>query len=561
MKTHMLRVGVCALVIGGGLAGWNRASAETCGPWCKGQWANVLNLDTLGVMHMVLLKNGKVLLFDDAGPTQCRFFIPAGHPDNPGPPGDDYIGPLFDGPTEANTGRDHLIACSGHAGLPDGRIVFVGGGGEASPQALSKLRTTIYDPGRDCAACPDPPDPDNCCWIGADDSDAARFYPTCTTLANGTVLTIGGWENANAPLANIPMIFDPGAPADQCGVTGYCVDQPCRACANDGDCSDDWRWLCGAEYCDRDPEPEDECEGPPLDHYWFHIPWYAFMFQISSGPVLYAGAHRWVEPAQGAEFSRNLDALQETWTDISLPPDPIRGGSGVMYELDQIMKAGGKDASGDVIATVATLDATAPSLAWQTIASLNEARTDFYLVVLPDGEVLGLGGNDGEDPVLYPELYDPANPGLGWRTMFPHAEARGIHSAAVLLPDGRVLIAGPQATAEVYSPPYLFNLDNTPATRPVIDTAPTAIQYGTSFIVTTNQAPDITSVTLIRLGASTHSWDQNQRFMSLNFKPAAGLLKVSPPLHGYQAPPGYYMLFIVDDNGVPSKAEMVKVTQ
>jgi hypothetical protein len=139
------------------------------------------------------------------------------------------------------------------------------------------------------------------------------------------------------------------------------------------------------------------------------------------------------------------------------------------------------------------------------------------------------------------------------------------HSTALLLPDGRVLVAGggrfngvneptDQLSAEIYSPPYLFN-----GARPVISSAPSTIQYATHFSITTPDASQITSAALIRLGAVTHAFDQNQRYVPLTFQQATGGLTVQSPSSANLAPPGYYMLFIVNSNGVPSVASIIQI--
>lgn len=139
------------------------------------------------------------------------------------------------------------------------------------------------------------------------------------------------------------------------------------------------------------------------------------------------------------------------------------------------------------------------------------------------------------------------------------------HSTALLLPDGRVLVAGggsfndyPQPTdqlsAEIYSPSYLFE-----GTRPTITSAPTTIQYGTPFSVATPNASSIALVSLVRLGSVTHAFNFDQRFLALASEPISGGLNVQAPLNANVAPPGYYMLFIVDSNGVPSVAAVVRL--
>ena len=111
-----------------------------------------------------------------------------------------------------------------------------------------------------------------------------------------------------------------------------------------------------------------------------------------------------------------------------------------------------------------------------------------------------------------------------------------------------------EKSAEFYSPPYLFK-----GARPVITQAPSQIQYGSNFFVGTPDATSIASVSLIRTGAVTHFFDQNERYLPLSFTQTSGGLTVTAPVNANLAPPGYYMLFIVNSAGVPSVAPFVQV--
>jgi hypothetical protein len=169
--------------------------------------------------------------------------------------------------------------------------------------------------------------------------------------------------------------------------------------------------------------------------------------------------------------------------------------------------------------------------------------------------------------VLAAELWNPASPAT-WKKLASMSHHRLYHATALLLPDARVLVAGsgePAATgltddltAEIFSPPYLFKADGTPATRPVISSVST-IAYGTTFTVGTASAAQITKVMLVRLSAVTHAFDMNQRGVQLNFSVGSGSLTVTAPLNTKLAPPGHYMLFIVNSSGVPSVAKVVKL--
>jgi hypothetical protein len=166
---------------------------------------------------------------------------------------------------------------------------------------------------------------------------------------------------------------------------------------------------------------------------------------------------------------------------------------------------------------------------------------------------------------LNADLYNPANNSFSsaGANLYP----RLYHSNALLLADGRVLLAGGnptravyEARIEVYSPAYLFNANNSPALRPTITDAPTAaINYGSTFSVQTPDASSIGSVVIIRPGSPTHAFDQDQRMVRLSFKAGTGLLDVVAPPKGNVAPPGYYMLFVLNSAGVPSVARFVRL--
>jgi hypothetical protein len=155
------------------------------------------------------------------------------------------------------------------------------------------------------------------------------------------------------------------------------------------------------------------------------------------------------------------------------------------------------------------------------------------------------------------------------------AQSRMYHSIAILLPDGSVLIAGGQYreqleetgewvdrsefSGQIYDPPYFQE----PSMRPTISgTSSLTMPYGPTqtFTVYTDQANQIAKVTMIRLSATTHNADMNERFINLSIKDrTSNSVEVYPPVHPSIAPPGDYMLFIVTTQGVPSHAQYVKL--
>ena len=241
-----------------------------------------------------------------------------------------------------------------------------------------------------------------------------------------------------------------------------------------------------------------------------------------------------------------------------------------MYLPDKIMKAGSasdSQESGPSANTTYVLDMTQPSPSWKQTASMAYPRTFLNLTELPDGTVLATGGetdkNGGNisNAVYAAELWSPAN--QSWRTLASMHTPREYHGTALLLPDGRVVESGMGAdfgnvpnelSAEFFSPPYLFR-----GSRPTISQAPTQISYGQNFFVATPDAASITSAVLIRTGSVTHFFDMNTRFVPSAFQQTTGGLTITAPANANLAAPGYYMLFLVNSNGVPSIAPIVQL--
>ena len=111
-----------------------------------------------------------------------------------------------------------------------------------------------------------------------------------------------------------------------------------------------------------------------------------------------------------------------------------------------------------------------------------------------------------------------------------------------------------EKNAELFSPPYLFR-----GAPPVISSAPNEVRYGSTFRLETAQAGEITHVSLIRLGAVTHAFDENQRFQRLAFVADASGLTVTAPGSSNRAPPGHYLVFILDGSDVPSVGRILRI--
>ncbi len=198
---------------------------------------------------------------------------------------------------------------------------------------------------------------------------------------------------------------------------------------------------------------------------------------------------------------------------------------------------------------------------WSYTTPMNHQRAHADVVILPDKTLLVVGGGTDEsygNPQLIPELFDPQT--QTWTELPPQVYGRMYHATTVLLPDGRVLSAGQDEgpgmfTGEIYEPPYLFK-----GPRPQLDKAPQRVGYGSQFSLAGTPANEIGAIGLIAPTTNTHSFNNSQRYVELDFDiltPQA--LTVAAPANGNLAPPGYYMLFIVTPDGVPSVSRFVQV--
>ena len=399
-----------------------------------------------------------------------------------------------------STARPADFFCSGHVLLPDGRLLVAGGHAGADNFGL---RSAYYF---DFATNT---------WTRGSDMRNGRWYPTNTTLPNGEVLTVSGGDTA-AVMNVIPEVLQ-----------------------SDGT----WRQLTGASIS---------------------LAYYSMMFVAPDGRVFAAG------PSRGTRYFTTAGSGT-----LAVGPSSNFGsrdyGSAVMYDTGKILIVGGNQTP---TATAEVIDLNAGGAAWRYVGPLSIGRRQLNATLLADGKVLATGGTNAagfnaaptDSKVLAAELWDPATE--QWTTLARMSHQRVYHSSALLLPDGRLLSVGsgqPAApglsddyTAEIFSPPYLFKPDGSPAIRPTIGAAPVSVSYGQGFSVQTPDAADIARVTWIRLSSVTHSFNQNQRMSTLGFS-ASGTtgLVVNAPTDSRKAPPGHYMLFLINRSGVPSTARII----
>ncbi len=241
-----------------------------------------------------------------------------------------------------------------------------------------------------------------------------------------------------------------------------------------------------------------------------------------------------------------------------------RSSTAAMFRPGKILQVSGNSNGAVVIDINGALPVVTPT------ASLSSQRAWANSTILPDGRVLVTGGSQVANQLVNvnnrAEIWDPDT---GTWTVGPNGDrrARLYHSMALLLPDASVLVGGGGAAtdapvenlhSEIYYPPYLYNASGEFASRPVINSAPDTLTAGQSFSVGVG-TQDIQRVTLVKTSAVTHSFNMDQRFVDLSFIASGDTLSVQMPQRATDVTPGYYLLFVINANGTPSKGKIVRV--
>ena len=405
----------------------------------------------------------------------------------------------------ANESGSNLF-CPGTTNLPDGKLI-VNGGSQAGS-------TSVYDPVTNR-------------WSAGSVMKITRGYNANTLLQDGSVFTIGGSWSGGQGSKNGEVWTPAGG----------------------------WKLLSNAFVADMvGPDKAGVYRGD--NHMW--------LLPTGNGKVLHAGpsaAMHWIDTrGNGAVTSAGLRG-----------DDPYAiNGNTVMYDIGKILKTGGATAYDGVAASAASyvIDVNA-GVSVRKIAPMAYSRGYHNSVVLPNGQVVVIGGQTLPVPfsdstsVLAAELFDPATE--TFTTLPAMASERNYHSVALLLPDATVMSAGGQLGGpahkdmQILKPHYLFNADGTVATRPVITTAPASVNYGATVAVNTNSA--VTAFSLVRASSTTHTVNNDQRRIPLSFTTVGtNSYNLSIPSNPGWALPGYYMLFAMNANGVPSVAKMVQIS-
>ncbi|KAH7407190.1 carbohydrate-binding module family 32 protein [Cadophora sp. MPI-SDFR-AT-0126] len=230
-----------------------------------------------------------------------------------------------------------------------------------------------------------------------------------------------------------------------------------------------------------------------------------------------------------------------------------------------------ENAGASAAAYLITIGSSGSTPSVVTLPSLHYARSFANGVILPSGQVFVIGGQPypvtftDTNAILQPEMWDPVT--QTFQLMPPHQIPRCYHSVAVLLLDGTVFTAGGglcgscavnHLDAEIYSPGYLFNSDGSAATRPVITSSPSSVRVGGTITVVTDSP--VVRFSLIRYGSATHTVNTDQRRLAFDTGVSGTSNTITVPGDPGVALPGFWMLFALNAQGVPSVAKTVQVT-
>ncbi len=510
-------------------AGYYRVLPLDANPKRDGQWQLLPFHSGVLPVHAALLPKGKVLFYAGSGSSATRFaaanfgrgdiFTSVVWDPTAAPPGNFFHPTTLFAPNH----RPFDFFCGGDTHLADGRLLSAGGTGHYNP-FTGRKDACVFDPVTEK-------------WSFVKSMTHGRWYPTLITLGDGRALAATGLTEAlDNPHNNTVELYDP---------------------ANDA-----WQ----------------------LKHFpggFPGLPLYAHLFLMADGRILFDGG-------------RMDDDLQVNPAILDLTHDPIHitnvdglEGGGMRNQSasvllppaqdQRVMIIGGgpagKPNKTDAIDSVDIVDLKAAVPHFAPAAPLNFPRLHLNAVLLPDHTVFVTGGSlkQEDKPLarLQPEIYDPGTD--TWTPMAVSTVPRLYHSTALLLPDATVLSSGgnpdgghhvewdddpnEEMRLEVFSPPYLFR-----GPRPVITSAPGVCTYGQTISIKSVQAANIRWASLVRNGVTTHSFDGSQRLVDLEIKNrAGGVVSATVPANPNLTPPGWYMLFLVDNDGVPSVASWIRV--
>lgn len=342
-------------------------------------------------------------------------------------------------------------------------------------------------------------------WTRLPDMAGGRWYPTNTTLGNGDIFVSSGTQ-ADKSVNIIPQIWQTTA--------------------------NTWSYPSPNSRLGQAVYPRD--------------------FVAPNGKIFEAGP---------TPHSYYFDTFGSgNWTRVADLKFGLRSeGPAVLYADGKIVYFGGSKLGelGTATATVEVIDLNQPQPAWRFVSPMHFARVNANATLMPDGKIFIDGGTEGTaNSVLPCEIWDPDTETC--TIVSSLSAAKNYHSSALLLPDASILVAGgvSHPDAQIYYPDYLYR-----GSRPTITEAPSTVDLGTTFFVRTPDAASIQKVSWVRMGSATHAFNPDQRINFLNFQATADGLEVTAPSSANLAVPGYYMLFLMNADGVPSVSATIHVVQ
>jgi hypothetical protein len=503
----------------------------------KGEWTGPFDIPAAGYdrpVHAALLRTGKVLFFGLPTGKQTWLWTPNGASAG-------SFAPTTNQPADS-------LFCAGHSFLSDGRLLVVGGGGDGTGPRHN--RGWKFDPTPGVES-----------WTRTvgngtpSNGDMAfyRWYPTLVTLGDepGRVLVVSGDDTSGNDVAQMEVYMETSDRFER--VWGPAGVGDTTANHNFPQIYPGMHMLPGGEI--------------------FYTPtgWH-------SGGCSGAADYPAAKPSGFYELHSTSPPVTASWNNVGTTDaaaeaaiDRVKGMAVLLvspsYPFVQVMVVGGGgDPESATTFQMINLSTLVPK--WGPPVTLPDglSRVNVNLVALPDGTVFVSGGRPtGGTPANGGAcwIYDPV--AMTWRECDALARRRGYHSIAVLLPDGRVVTAGNECpadtTLEVFSPHYLFAPDGTLASRPVITNVAAQVHHGHDFAIETPSPSTIQKVVIVRPMAVTHQTDTEQRVIQLVFRSSGPTELTATMPNGWHphalAPRGWYMLFLVDAQGVPSVARFI----
>lgn len=369
-------------------------------------------------------------------------------------------------------------------------------------------------------------------YVPVDPMEKARWYPTLVGLEDGKVLAVSGLDDVG--------VIDPG----------------------DNEI--------------YDPKTKKWTMGPKR-----YFPTYPALFLTKGGKLFYPASNAGYGPADKGREPGLWDLKTNTFQKVPGLTDQDQTETSASLLLapaqDQkvmIMGGGGVGESKKSTPRTAVIDLKEDNPSFKTGPQLPQGTRYLNSVIMPDDSVFtsnGSGDYRGRSAsnILKAQFYDPkdnafheaASPKVG----------RNYHSEALLLPDGRVATFGSdplyddqqntklghfEQRMEIYTPPALHRGGDK---RPVLGDGPETLPDDHRARFTTDQADRITKARLMRPSAVTHTTDVEQRSIELGLTKGKGSVTVDVPEDRALVPPGWYMLFVSDADGVSSEAKWIQV--